>query len=333
MNQMQQVELPQAIKGGKNALSESAMREVRDLTRRSPGMFLFHALLAWAVILGSIGFAVWADNILVSIVVVFLVATRQNVLGLLVHDQAHCLGFKARFGDVITNIIAAYPLLGMTLEGYSKVHLSHHRYFFTDKDPDFIRKSSEEWLFPKKPLALLKIFGRDLLGLNVWALIKSKDLDVPVFNRPRPTPKWARPAFYFAVALVLTFTGTWHLFLIYWVLPLVTFLQIIIRLWAMYEHIYLIPGASVEECTPIIDRKWWEHLIMPDLDFTLHPYHHYFPGIPFCNLRKAHEIFKREGLLDEKKVFDGSWQYFRFLTQGGKGTQAVSEGQPNSFQN
>jgi fatty acid desaturase len=247
----------------------------------------------------------------------FIVATRQNVLGLLVHDQTHCLGFKARFGDVITNIIAAYPLLGITLEGYSKVHLSHHRYFFTDKDPDFIRKSSEEWLFPKKPLALLKIFGRDLLGLNLWALIKSKDLDVPVFNRPRPTPKWVRPAFYFAVALVLTFTGTWHLFLIYWVLPLMTFLQIIIRLWAIYEHIYLTAGAGVEKCTPIIDRKWWEHLIMPDLDFTLHPYHHYFPGVPFCNLRKVHEIFKREGLVDEKKVFHGSWQYFKFLTQSG----------------
>ena len=69
MNQMQQVELPQAIEGGKNALSETAKREIRDLTRRSPGMFLFHAALAWAVIFGSIGFAVWADNILVSIVV------------------------------------------------------------------------------------------------------------------------------------------------------------------------------------------------------------------------------------------------------------------------
>jgi fatty acid desaturase len=266
---------------------------------------------------------------LVSIVVVFLVATRQNVLGLLVHDQAHCLGFKARFGDVITNIIAAYPLLGVTVEGYSKVHLSHHRHFFTDKDPDFLRKSGEDWLFPKKSLALVRIFGRDLLGLNIWALIKGKDLDVPVFNRAHPTPKWVRPVLYLIAAFVLTATGTWHLFLLYWVLPLVTVFQIIVRWGAMCEHIYNMPGASVEESSPIIDRRWWEHLILPDLNFTLHPYHHYFPGIPFCNLRKVHEIFKREGLVDEEKVFHSSWQYLKFLTESGRGTQAVNERQPN----
>ena len=329
MNQMQQVELPHAIKGGKNALSETAKQEIKDLTRRSPRMFLFHAVLAWAIIFGSIGFAVWADNILVSIVAIFLVATRQNVLGLLVHDQAHCLGFKPRFGDVITNIIAAYPLLVLTVEGYSKVHLSHHRHFFTDKDPDFLRKSGEEWLFPKKALALVGIFGRDLLGLNLWALIKGKKFDVSVFNRPHPTPKWVRPVFYLVVALILSATGTWHLFLIYWILPLVTFMQLIVRWGAMCEHIYNLPGASVEESSPIIDRKWWEHLVLPDLNFTLHPYHHYFPGIPFCNLRKVHDIFKREGLVDEEKVFHSSWQYLKFLTESGKGMQAVNERQPN----
>ena len=84
------------------------------------------------------------------------------------HDQAHCLGFKARFGDVITNIIAAYPLLVLTVEGYSKVHLSHHRHFFTQDDPDFLRKSGEEWHFPKKMSNLGKLFLRDLFGLNLW---------------------------------------------------------------------------------------------------------------------------------------------------------------------
>jgi hypothetical protein len=129
MNQTRQIQLPGALKGGKNALSKAARREIMNLSRCRPGMFLFHALLTWAVIFGSILLAVRADNLLVSLLAIFVIATRQNVLGLLVHDQAHCLGFKARFGDVITNIIAAYPLLVLTVEGYSKVHLSHHRHF------------------------------------------------------------------------------------------------------------------------------------------------------------------------------------------------------------
>jgi hypothetical protein len=36
--------------------------------------------------------------------------------------------------------------------------------------------------------ALAKLFVRDLFGLNLWALIKGKKLDVPVFKRPHPTP-------------------------------------------------------------------------------------------------------------------------------------------------
>ena len=169
MSNAQQIQLPRALKGGKNALSKSAKSEIMNLSRRRPGMFLFHAFLTWAVILGSISLAVWADNLLVSLLAIFVIATRQNVLGLLVHDQAHCLGFKARFGDVITNIIAAYPLLVLTVEGYSKVHLSHHRHFFTQDDPDFLRKSGEEWRFPKKMSNLARLFLRDLFGLNLWA--------------------------------------------------------------------------------------------------------------------------------------------------------------------
>jgi fatty acid desaturase len=314
MNQARQIQLPRALKGGKNALSKAARREIMNLSRRRPGMFLFHALLTWAVIFGSISLAVWADNLLVSLLVIFVIATRQNVLGLLVHDQAHCLGFKARFGDVITNIIAAYPLLVLTVEGYSKVHLSHHRHFFTRDDPDFLRKSGEEWHFPKKKSNLGKLFLRDLLGLNLWALIKGKKLDVPVFKRPHPTPGWVRPTFYILVAVLLTLTGTWHLFLIYWVLPLLTFTQVFVRWGAMSEHIYNLPDASTEESSPIIARKWWGHLILPNLNFTLHPYHHYFPGVPFSNLQKVHEIFIREGLVEEANVFHSYWQYLRFLT-------------------
>jgi hypothetical protein len=74
-----------------------------------------------------------------------------------------------------------------------------------------------------------KLFLRDLLGLNLWALIKGKKLDVPVFKRPHPTPGWVRPTFYILIAVVLTVTGTWQLFLIYWILPLLTFTRVFVR--------------------------------------------------------------------------------------------------------
>ncbi|SFM27764.1 fatty acid desaturase [Nitrosomonas communis] len=86
-----------------------------------------------------------------------------------------------------------------------------------------------------------------------------------------------------------------------------------VRLWAFSEHIYNLPGASVIESSPLIILNWWEKLLLPNLNFTLHPYHHFYPGIAYCNLPKVHAIFQREQLVNEKNVFYGIWKYLRYL--------------------
>lgn len=66
------------------------------------------------------------------------------VLGLLLHEQVHRLGLRSKYGDWIVNLLVAYPIMFTTVEDYAKVHLSHHKYFFTRRDPDFIRKSGKD---------------------------------------------------------------------------------------------------------------------------------------------------------------------------------------------
>jgi fatty acid desaturase len=118
--------------------------------------------MAWAVIIASIWLAVELQSVWVSVLAIFIVATRQNILGLLVHEQSHCLGFKASYGDSLVNFLVAYPLIVLTVEGYSQVHLSHHRYFMTEQDPDLLRKSGKGWTFPMKAGRLGKLFLTDL---------------------------------------------------------------------------------------------------------------------------------------------------------------------------
>jgi fatty acid desaturase len=283
--------------------------------------------MAWMVIIGMIWWAVVAQNIWVSILAIFIVATRQNLFGLLVHEQAHCLAFRARYGDTLVNLLVAYPLLVLTVEGYAQVHLSHHKFYFTEKDPDFLRKSGEEWTFPMRASKLFLIFLKDLFGLNVWSLIKGKKMSerVPVFKRPHPTPTWIRFAYYAVMAAILTLTGTWMIFLLYWVLPLFTIFQVMVRWGGICEHEYNIKGATVAETSPIIELRWWEKLLFPNLNFTLHSYHHYFPGISFSNLPKVHQIFKREGLVNDSNVFHGYWSYLKFLVQKPASTTGVSD--------
>jgi fatty acid desaturase len=306
--------LPPAVLGDKRALSVVGRKQLDALNGPSPKAFIFQLLQAWLVIFSAIAVAVYVNNILISLAAIFIVATRQNVLGLLIHEQAHCLGFKAKPGDLLVNLFAAYPLLIMTVEGYSKVHLAHHRFYFEDNDPDLQRKSGPEWTFPMPRNQLLQLFAKDVFGLNLVALIKGKKAgkERTQFNRPWLTPAWVRSGFYLVVVSLLTWSGTWSIFLLYWLLPLVSVFQVIVRIGALCEHQY-IPNASVLDSSPIIELYWWENMLLPNLNFNLHTYHHFCPGIAFNNLPKAHAIFRREGLIDEANVFKGYGAYFKYL--------------------
>jgi fatty acid desaturase len=307
--------LPIAVRADKAGLPAGLLAELKGLKTRRPGRFFLEAAYCWAVVFGAIATAVHLDNWLVSTLAIFIVATRQNVLALLVHEQTHCTGMKAYPGDIVTNLIAGYPLLVLTVEGYAQVHLAHHGKYFTGDDPDHLRKSGEEWNYPMAPLKFLRILLGDILGLNVVKLIKGKKAASggESFARRDDMPKWLRPTYYLGLAALLTATGTWGIFLLYWVLPLVTITQLIIRWGAVCEHQYNRPGASVQETSPLIVLKWWERLLLPNLNFTYHIYHHYFPGISFSQLPKVHAAFVKYGLVDDSAVFYGYWSYLRFL--------------------
>ena len=308
--------LPAAVTGDKKSLSPEARAEINNLAGRRPGKFILQLIYAWLVIFIAVGCAVWAQNILVSIFAIFIIATRQHILFLLIHEQAHCLAFKSSYGDLFVNFFTAYPLLLMTVEGYAQVHLSHHRYYFTDKDPDILRKIGDNFTFPMPKRKLAKLFLTDLFGLNVWKMIRGKmaKSDFFLFKRPSKISSWVRPAYFILVAIILSVTHTWGLFLLYWVLPLFTILQCIIRWGAVCEHQY-IPNASLADTTPIIMPLWWENLLLPNLNFNMHTYHHLFPGIAYCELPKAHEIFQRENLIDESAVFKSYLSYLKFLVR------------------
>ena len=139
--------LPPALRGDKTMLPESVAAEIQQLNGARPLAFTLELVSAWAVIVGIIAWAEYVGSIWATIVAIIVVGTRLNVLGLLVHEQAHLLGYRGRFGDLLVNIFAAYPLLVLSVEGYAQVHLAHHRDYFTEKDPDFLRKSGEEWSF------------------------------------------------------------------------------------------------------------------------------------------------------------------------------------------
>jgi hypothetical protein len=118
------------------AFSPHALEEIRSLMRPKPAWSLFTALRAWVEIGLAVAISVRIGFPWAYVLAVIFIATRQNVLALLVHEQVHKLGIKSKAGDRITNLISGFWLL-LTVEGYKKVHLAHHVHYFTGRDPDF----------------------------------------------------------------------------------------------------------------------------------------------------------------------------------------------------
>jgi fatty acid desaturase len=309
--------LPPAVKGDKRSLSEAVVAEISQLNGARPRAFTLQLVSAWAVIVGIVFWATYVDAIWATAIAIILVATRHNVLGLLVHEQAHLLGYRGKYGDLLVNLFAAYPLLVLTVEGYAQVHLAHHRDYFSEKDPDFLRKSGEEWSFPKTSRETAKLFLADILGINTLKLIRGKKESPQgfAFARRYRVPPWVRPVYFVLAAGILTWTNAWAVFLLYWVLPLLTVSQLIVRWGAICEHKYNLPEGAVAESTPLILLGWWERLLLPNLNFAMHPYHHFFPGVSFSQLPKVHAIYCREGLIHHENVFSGYGAYLRLITR------------------
>lgn len=307
--------LPPIIKSGDRIREAEIKTHIRSLVGARPLLFIWQLFSAWCVIAAAITLAIWAESIWVSLLTIFLVGTRQNLLGLLVHEQVHRLGSRGRYGDLITNLFAAYPLLVLSVEGYAQVHLAHHKYFYTDKDPDFSRKSGPEWSIPMSRRQLMRLFLGDICGLNIWRLIRGKRLEAvgmrDEFRRRNPTPKWVRFAFWMIVVAALSLSGGWSYFLLYWILPLLTVAQCLVRLGALSEHKYNVNSTELNDSTHLIELSWWERALLPNLNFTLHHYHHMYPGLSFSTLPLVHRMYMEAGLVHKESVLHGYGDFFR----------------------
>ena len=313
--------LPTALRYDKRALSKAALDDINALNGAAPAAFTWQLLGSWVVIALAWAAAIYSSSPVVYVVAAVIVATRMNILGLLVHDQAHLCGYRGRWGDTVVNLLAGYPLLGLTVETYAQIHLAHHRDYFGKTDPDFARKSGRDWTFPMPAGRLASLLLKDLLGLSVISLFKGKAaaIEYQEFKRPNATPKWVRPAFLVSLAIALTLLHAWFYFAVLWVLPLLTVMSAIVRWGAICEHVYGKPNDTIESSTPLILPGPIARVLLPNLNFTLHPYHHWHPGIPFSALPKVHEIYQKEGLVIQENVFNGYPSYWRFLTDMSRG--------------
>src|SRR5258708_32044453 len=108
--------LPAALKVSRAELPEDVLKAIRPLMRPDPRGYFLQWLAAWLSIVVAIGAAIHFDNVYLTAAVIFFVATRQNLLALLMHEQTHWLGSRSNWADYFCELLVAYPPM-VTLEG------------------------------------------------------------------------------------------------------------------------------------------------------------------------------------------------------------------------
>ncbi|HLT76000.1 MAG TPA: fatty acid desaturase, partial [Ferrovibrio sp.] len=210
--------------------------ELKRLSRRSDWVGAGLVLHAWVLILGSMAvFAVW-PNPLTFIAAVMIIGGRQLGLAILMHDAAHGLLFKTRrFNEFAGQWLCAYPV-GTDLNLYRPYHLKHHRFTQQENDPDLVLSAP----FPITRQSLRRKVQRDLLGQTGYQRRKMQwneawgPANLSWAERRERLNKagitGALITNLVLLLLILTAAGYWWLYPVLWLLPMLTWYQLVSRI-------------------------------------------------------------------------------------------------------
>lgn len=279
--------------------------EDAELRSRSNLRGLYLVAHAWALVFAAMALFVWLPNVLTFLLALVIIGNRQLGLAILMHDAAHRLLFAhPRLNDLAGTYLCGAPV-GASLSLYRPYHLSHHRHTQTDNDPDLVLSAP----FPITAQSFRRKVIRDLLGITGYQR-RAAQFRIAMGDShgvlARLKAIWrAERAFLVSnliLLILLTATGYAWLYLVLWLLPLLTWYQLISRLRNIAEH--AVVGAADD---PL--RNTRTTLAGPLMRLIVAPYwvnyhleHHLFVFTPCWKLPKAHKMLRAKGLLPKMEV-------------------------------
>ena len=273
--------------------------ELASVRARSDVKGLLCIAHAWLVIGASMAlFALW-PNPLTFVIAVVLIAARQLGLAILMHDAAHGVLMGTRkWNDPVSQWLAAYPVFTDTIP-YRTYHLVHHRRTQQPDDPDIGLSAP----FPITRQSFVRKMIRDITGQTGFKQRRAQiraALGKPgqpfaqrfaIFRR-----KLGGPVITNLVLLaILTAFGKPHYYLMFWVLPLITWHMVITRVRNIAEHAVVPDDNDVFRNARTTYASWWERAIIAPYWVNYHVDHHLLMYVPCYNLPKLHRLLLAKG--------------------------------------
>ncbi len=285
---------------------------VKELTKLNPLKSSLSILQTILVLAGLISVAIYFWTPWIIIPLMILIATQQQACFVLAHDAAHYRLFQNRIlNDVIGRAVAT-PV-GISVCSYRIVHRLHHNHLYAPQDPDIPLCAG----YPRGRQYLMKKLLKDLLGGTAIKNIsyffgnpannngdsgKLIDDTSPVLKKAADRDRWTIVLFHISMPIAAYLSGFLVEYILLWLVPMLTFLQPILRLRAICEH-----GAVSSTDSPLkasrtnLAPAWVRFLLFPH-HVNYHVEHHLYPSIPHYNLPKCHQEMKKAGILEEAEI-------------------------------
>lgn len=308
---MQVLDSSAAEQGWLSTEQQDALRE------RSNLMGLVLVAHAWALIFLAMALFVLWPNPLSFLLALVVIGGRQLGLAILMHDAAHRLLFRnAALNDWAGAWLCGAPV-GANLGRYRPYHLSHHRHTQTEQDPDLVLSAP----FPISRQSFWRKVRRDLLGLTGYQRRRQQMLTAmgtqgSLALRLRRLLIEEKEFLLFNAALfgLLALLGYWWLYPTLWLLPMLTWYQLISRIRNIAEHAVVTDNMDPLRNTRTTLTNPWMRLVLAPYWVNYHLEHHLLVYTPCWKLPRAHRMLQGKGLGAQMELTQGYHEVIRKAT-------------------
>jgi fatty acid desaturase len=255
---------------------------------------------------------------------VLAVGIALHGLFILSHEAAHYRMFSNRTAnDAAGRLIGM--LGGVSMCTYRVTHRLHHNNLYGSQDPDTAIHGG----YPRGRAYLWRKLGLDLIGWNAWKTyayffgapainddtggkINPLNDTSPELRASARNDRMVVVAFHLLAPVVALLVGGGTglaMYVVLWMLPLLTVLQPILRLRAICEH-----GAVTDLSSPLTAARsnnnsglwtnWLFRAVLFPHHVNYHLEHHLYPAVPHYHLPRLHALLLEKGALQGAEVRD-----------------------------
>jgi len=273
---------------------------------------------AWVMIGLALALFAWMPNPVTFVFAVMIIGSRQLGLLILMHDGAHGTLCRSRsLNDFMSQWFCGFPTFADTFI-YRRYHLNHHARTLQDDDPDIVLTGH----YPVTRASLRRKLLRDLVGRTGFNQRRAQFTAAlgpaagPALRRVQNLYRNLGRQFAVNIGLLACCSalGHWYLYPLLWIVPLLTWQQLVLRVRNIAEH------AVVGDCNnPFKNARTTvanplERLFVAPYWVNYHLEHHLLMWVPCYRLPLLRRFLIANGYGDDMLSADGYLEVLNRVT-------------------